>query len=465
MVVKNKTSQRRDDWLPDVERPDIPIYLAVAEAIAADIQDGRLRGGDHLPTQRTLAKRLNLDVTTIARGYSEAARRGLVEARVGAGTFVRRSSPQPTRVGRQFDLADRSMNQPPDVADPDVLTAIADSFQVVSESMPSVLRYQPLGGSMRDRAAAIRWLSNRGIDAGPEAVYVTAGAHVALGAIVAKIGSPDDVIGCDQITYSGIKEVASTLRRRLMGLPGDAHGMLPAALDRAARENRVRVVYVNPTLRNPTVETMPIQRRSEIVQVARKHGIAIIEDDAYGMLPTAGPPPFAALAPEITFYVTTLAKCLAPGLRIAYLVAPRDQRASGVLSALRAVSVMASPVCATLATHWIESGLADAVLASVRSSTRARQRLLKRYLPADIVQTDEHAFHAWIRLKKPWTRAHLVDWMRGYALGVVASDRFCVDIEAPEALRVCLGGAASLQETELAIQALWGALQTEPNAI
>src|ERR1700753_1655350 len=76
------------EWTPDLTTSDKPRYLAIAEAIATDIGAGRLAVGDRLPPQRDLAKRLGIDFTTVARGYVEARKRGLVDTQVGRGTFV-----------------------------------------------------------------------------------------------------------------------------------------------------------------------------------------------------------------------------------------------------------------------------------------------------------------------------------------------------------------------------------------
>src|ERR1700753_3359986 len=84
------------DWTPDLATSDKPRYLAIADAIADDIGAGRLTVGDPLPPQRKLAKRLDVDFTTVARGYVEAQKRGLIESKVGQGTFVR-DKPKPRR--------------------------------------------------------------------------------------------------------------------------------------------------------------------------------------------------------------------------------------------------------------------------------------------------------------------------------------------------------------------------------
>ena len=77
------------EWAPPLSRLGKPRYLAIADAIAEDISNGKLAPSDRLPPQRKLARRLDIDFTTVARGYIEAQRRGLIESRVGQGPFVR----------------------------------------------------------------------------------------------------------------------------------------------------------------------------------------------------------------------------------------------------------------------------------------------------------------------------------------------------------------------------------------
>src|ERR1700744_3895466 len=84
------------DWTPDLSTSDKPRYLAIADAIADDIGAGRLAVGDRLPPQRKLAKRLDVDFTTVARGYVEAQKRGLIRCKVGQGRAL--PAPRPTRM-------------------------------------------------------------------------------------------------------------------------------------------------------------------------------------------------------------------------------------------------------------------------------------------------------------------------------------------------------------------------------
>ncbi len=85
------------EWTPDLGASEKPRYLAIADIIDADVRSGRLAPGDRLPPQRKLASRLGIDFTTVARGYVEAQKRGLIESRVGQGSYVRAAGPRPPR--------------------------------------------------------------------------------------------------------------------------------------------------------------------------------------------------------------------------------------------------------------------------------------------------------------------------------------------------------------------------------
>src|SRR5690606_14622163 len=144
------------------------------------------------------------------------------------------------------------------------------------------------------------------------------------------------------ITYPGIRSIAAQLRLRLAGLPMDGDGILPDAFAAACERDRPKALYLNPTLHNPLTLTMPAARRAEIAAVAQRYRVPIVEDDAYGFIPADGPAPLAAHAPDLTWHIGGLSKCIGAGLRLAYVAAPDDSRALwSFAGAMRAGSVMA----------------------------------------------------------------------------------------------------------------------------
>jgi DNA-binding transcriptional MocR family regulator len=428
-----------NDWTPDIGQSAKPRYLAIAEAIADDISTGRLSVGDRLPPQRSLARRLDIDFTTVARGYVEAQKRGLIGSTVGRGTFVlTRPAAKPSARPSPVDL---SMNLPPEADDqPELVERMRAGLEVVGRDLVSLLRYQGFGGSSDAKDAATSWLSRRSLVPSQERLFVVPGAHPALMAIFTVLAKPGDVILSEAITYPGARSIAAQLGLRLVGLPMDDEGIDPDALADACTRLAPKALYLNPTLQNPTTLTVSLKRRSELAEMARRFKLPIIEDDAYGFIPLHGPAPFAALAPELTWHVAGLAKCLGAGLRTAYVIAPDTRSGWPFSAALRASSVMASPLTVALATRWIEDGTADMMLRFIRNETAARQALAAEILPPGSFRSDPLSFNLWVPLPEPWTRSAFVGHMRSAGIGVVASDAFTVDGPPPEAVRVCLGG-------------------------
>jgi DNA-binding transcriptional MocR family regulator len=108
---------------------------------------------------------------------------------------------------------------------------------------------------------------------------------------------PGDVVLAERLTYPPIREIAHHLGLRLVGLDMDADGLVPAAVDRAARGGRAKALYCMPTLHSPTGITMSEARRRDLARVAGRHGLVVIEDDVFGLLPEERPNPLACWLP------------------------------------------------------------------------------------------------------------------------------------------------------------------------
>ncbi len=452
------------DWTPDLSRNDKPHYLAIADIIGEDVRTGRLAGGDRLPPQRKLAARLAIDFTTVARGYGEAQRRGLVESRIGQGTFI--CGKPGLRLGaRRAQAVDLSMNLPPEPDDPDLLERMHAGFAEVGRDLLSLLRYQNFGGAPADKDAASAWLSRRALVPAQDRIFVTPGAHPALAGILTILAKPGDAILCEALTYPGVRSLAAQQGLRLTGLPMDADGIDPDAFAAACETLAPKALYLNPTLQNPTTLTVPAERRAALAEVARRHRLPIIEDDAYGFIPLHGPPPLASIAPDITWHIAGLAKCIGAGLRAAYVVAPDARAGWPFANALRAATVMASPLTAALATRWIEDGTADSILRFIRGETAARQKLARDLLPPASYRADPLSFNLWVPLPKPWTRSAFIGHMRAARIGIVASDAFTALGEPIEAVRVCLGGPAKREQIRDALDFMSHALEEAPDLV
>ncbi|MFC7543075.1 aminotransferase class I/II-fold pyridoxal phosphate-dependent enzyme [Siccirubricoccus deserti] len=128
----------------------------------------------------------------------------------------------------------------------------------------------------------------------PARVLVCPGAQPALLAVLGTLVARGDVVLTDAFTYPGIRTATAQLGIRLAGVAADAEGMSPDAVEAACRATGAKALYCIPTIQNPTTVTMPLARRRAIAEVARRHGLRIVEDDAYGLLPAAPLPAIAS---------------------------------------------------------------------------------------------------------------------------------------------------------------------------
>ena len=232
------------DWTPDLASSNKPRYLAIADLIAADIKSGRLATGDRLPPQRKLASRLQIDFTTVARGYAEAQKRGLIELRVGQGTYVRspangaRAHAPPA--APRGDIVDFSMNLPPEPNDPALIERMQAGVQEVSRDIVALLRYQGFGGSPADKDAASSWLGRRSLVPAQERIFVTPGAHPAILGAFSTLAAKGETILCEAITYPGARSIAAQLGLNLVGLRWIATGSSPTRWPTPARASAPR---------------------------------------------------------------------------------------------------------------------------------------------------------------------------------------------------------------------------------
>lgn len=445
-------------WMPALGRDGGPLYLAIAGAIAADIAAGRLKPGMRLPPQRTLADALGIDFTTVTRAYAEAGKRGLVEGRVGHGTYVRlRQSQVAAPAGRSVDI---SMNLPPRFEDAALNARMQAGIEAVSgEGLDLLLAYQDPGGADCDRAAGAHWLQSRLPDVTAERVAVCPGTQGALVAALTLLARRGDTVCVEALAYPGFLALAAHQGIDLQSIAMDENGILPENFEAACKSHRPKALYCTPTFHNPTIATVPLARRRRLVEIARRHGVAIIEDDAYGALPRVPVAPLAALAPDCVYHIAGLSKCLSPALRIAYLVLPDGRIQARTADAIRAFAGMASPVSAAIATRWMDDGVADAVLAAIREETSARQAIAARLLPA--AKSDPECFHAWLPLPKGWTAGALASRARVHGIGLVTADVFAT-AKAPEAVRIGLGAPRTRSELTHGLEILGDLLQRGP---
>jgi 2-aminoadipate transaminase len=207
---------------------------------------------------------------------------------------------------------------------------------VLSEKPAEALQYGITEGYLPLRDFLARKTEREGIKVAAENVIITSGSQQALDLIGRILINPGDKILVESPTYLGALQAWSAYGAEYIAVPADADGMRTDGLEAALRAGP-KLIYVLPNFQNPTGVTLSLQRRKRLVELADKYGVPIVEDDPYSSLRFEGEhiPSVMALDAQMrgacaecytgnVIYLSTFSKILAPGLRLAWTVAPPE---------------------------------------------------------------------------------------------------------------------------------------------
>lgn len=423
-------------WIPHLASTGANVAERLSLALAGDIIEGRLAGGDRLPAHRDLARTLQIGLGTVTKAYAALERRGLTRSVKGRGTFV---AILQAHGGRQIDL---SANAPPAALGARLLartlTGIARKIDADHFNL-----YAPPGGHLEHRRVLARWLDTLGLGVEPSHLVLTSGARQALALAFDLVCGRHGVILTERITYPGAIALARRRGYRIQGVQIDSEGMVPQALAEALagiKATEGRAVYLTPTLHNPTTATMGVARRQAIAEICRQAGAWIIEDGVYAAS-SPGLPQLATLAPEIALHVNGLSKSLGPGLQIGMLALP-PSLCEAAQEFLRELPMAPSALSCAVVDDWLATGVIASIQQDLRHEARRRSKLAASLLGTRGLVWHPDAYNAWLPMK------------RDVADGVFsAAMDMGVKLTSPQStmtrpgdsasgLRICLGGAS-----------------------
>ena len=336
----------------DPLHPD-PVYRQLADHLAELIAAGRMPAGERVPPTRELASALGLSRNTVTRAYEWLVDAGFLDAHVGRGTYVQRAaqarpSQQAADVPRAafawpalFASRQHALRMPRALrpADPASIRCDFRPGQVDGAALPIAelqgawqravgrLREQandfdPLGDTQL-RSAIARQLAGRGITRRPEEVLVTSGAQQAFDLVARVLIEPGDTVAVEDPGYFLAALAFRGCGAQLLAIPVDGEGLRVDELVRALRTRRVKLAYVTPSVQLPTGVALSQQRREQLLEVADRVQMPILEDD-YDCETRLVRNSALALktldSGDRVIYVGTFSKALFPGLRLGYVV-------------------------------------------------------------------------------------------------------------------------------------------------
>ncbi|PCI53270.1 MAG: GntR family transcriptional regulator [Alphaproteobacteria bacterium] len=328
-----------------------PLYLQIVHALIRDIETGRLTSGIFLPSSRELAGILKVNRKTVVLAYEELIAQGWLSAASTRGTIVSKSLPLPgasveasagqARVDeadyRYFPAPERPLALPYgdgfklDEGAPDgrlfstELLTRAYRIAIRAASRENRLQYRDPRGSERLRDQVTQMLRNqRGLRVGIENICITRGSQHAIFLSLQLLIKPGDHVIVEELSYEPVIAVIEALGGRVLPVGLDADGVRIDEVEDLCRRYRVRAMFLTPHHQFPTTISLRPERRLRLLELARRFGFAIIEDDYDHEFHFESQPllPMAANALEQVLYVGSLSKLLLPALRIGYVAAP-----------------------------------------------------------------------------------------------------------------------------------------------
>lgn len=446
-----------------------PVYLQIAGQIRERVREGQLAPGDRLPPIRELARSLGVNRDTVSTAYETLAAEGLLDARVGRGTFVRglrpravpAAAPVETRLaGVTQRLLDLERSRVAYGASEDAIQLHAlkpDPSLFPSEAFrralnrafatrgPELLDYGAPQGDPALREAVAERLRAAGNRVDAEQVVLSQGASQGISLGLRLFAEAGDSVAVEEPTYHNALAAATGLGLRVTPIPMRRQGADLDALDRALARPEVKLFYTIPTFHNPMGTTTDLAHRQELLQIAARHGKPVLED-AYEMdLRFAGRPVPSLMALDedgLVVQLLSFSKSLFPGLRCGAVIGC-GRHVDGLLALRHAADLGgALPLQVALA-DFLRSGAYERHLAGLRRKLRERRDALMESLDAEMpegtsYQRPEGGYQVWVELPEPLdTRELFADALRAGVL-VAPGFQFLHDGRASRGMRLSI---------------------------
>ncbi|MGI9371835.1 MAG: PLP-dependent aminotransferase family protein [Hyphomicrobiales bacterium] len=403
------------NWLPKLSDSHDPIYVKLADAIDVGIANGALKSGDKLPPQRNLAFDLGVTIGTVGRAYALARERGQVAGEMGRGTYVLAREegatkgvdlPQSTLTRHQTYETGSGRNTlimhstvAPDVGQAGI---VANVMSGVCRDFPTEVTDYVRRQRAEWREAGSKWLSVGDWVPDPARVLPTPGVQSGLLAMIAAMTALGDKIAFEALAYASNARAISLIGRRPIPVAIDDDGLDVDDLERVCAQQHPKALFVMPTLQNPTLVTMPVDKRKKLAEVARKNQLWIFEDNVYAPQAENVPPPLITFAPDLTFHANSFSKSVLAGLRTGWIACPKGCEAR-VRQAIKSLSGGLSFSVTETASRMVLGGHAHEIHNKVDTEISARHQRLNSILDGLDYNSDPMVGFIWLKVPEPWT--------------------------------------------------------------
>ncbi|MBJ7537492.1 PLP-dependent aminotransferase family protein [Marinomonas transparens] len=436
-------------------------YKALALLIEQAIQSGELPDQQKLPAQRLLADKLEITHGTVTRAYDLLEKKGLVNAKLGAGTYVNLPSTFTSRhahepIMKEYDFA--SSMQPmlgQQMLIKNALNELAQDLVAVE----NVMTYSPQG-IQKHKQVFTDWLATKKIHIDPSDIAFTQGAQQGMYTCLQILTQENDYILHEELAYPGVFRAAESSRVNPLSVPLTSEGLDLAVLEEYCQKFHPKVLYITPNIQNPTNIQYSQQQLNAILTLSEKYQFYIIEDDVNYCLPENWRVPLQQQAPDRVFYLSSLSKYVAGGLRVAYCLVPKQWQQAFNLS-IHSQCWMVSTLNFELATRFLRSENFKHNQSLLEGEMRYRQEAFQAFANKYAFRSRSGGLNAWLELPNHINVNQFNNVLAMQNIKVRPADLFrspTVSLPSVNCFRVSLGGFNSRADFEKGLAMLEQAL-------
>lgn len=469
-----------------------PIYLQVAAFLAEHIKENLLPAGTKLPPERLLAEMLGVSRTTAINIYRQLAQEGLVSIKVGSGTYVigclaKTETPLPPIPWEQLFVP--HLKNPLSSILKDLLTGCSNPNNIslaagmpdpslyplkifeqlfnkyIKNLSPLDLGHLPTEGYPPLRRAIANLHLAKGINVPEDNILITAGSQQGLYLVNKVLLEPKEYVIVEEPTYIGAIQVFQHSGARILTVPRLTELPLSILEDYLIRY-RPKLFYIIPSFQNPTGHVLSLQQRQDLLKLAARYQLVIVEDDAYGELYYDQKPLPSLKALDqygVVIYLGTFSKTIFPGLRTGWLTGP-PVLIKRLSQEKQYLDLHCNNVCQWLLTTFLQEGVFDNHLQTVRQEYKKRRDIMAnsidRFCPDMLTYTlPQGGFYFWCQLPNGITSPSLLHETNKIGLTFVPGEAFYTNNLGSNKIRLCFSTQSEEQLVE-AIKRLGKALKS-----
>ncbi len=451
------------------ERDKRPLYVQIADGLAAQIERGEFAAGDRLPGMRSLAKSLGCGLVTVSQAYEALSARGRIVTRVGKGSFVARAAVAAEPLARRWEpdlggvtrarmenvLARLELANRPGTISLATGYPAPETFplaefgrcvqRTLADDPPETMQYASGSGDPQLRETLANALRARGVEVSANDLIVCSGAQQAVDIVAGTLLEPRSVVAAESPTYAATLGAFDARGVTYVELATDDDGVRVDDVERVFAEYRPRLLYLNPFAQNPIGGILPERRAKAIVALARRYDVVILEDQTGWVFTYDGEPPAPLAAYDVdgrTIVLESLSKSIFPALRVGYIHARGALHAPFAAAKERTDSFTSTLMQRSLR-RFMESPAYPKHLRSARALYRRRRDAfveeLARALPWANVRPPAAGLTMWLPLPPRISTQAAFDECAREGVLVMPADPSYPTRSGPAALRLSFG--------------------------